>query len=215
MLFRSLLQQSQEQAVSEFRALLADGTQNVERSLMVSLGLGVVMILVLGAGSWVLIGSVYRSLGGEPELAVQTVRSIAGGDFTTVVNLRPGDETSLLHGIEALRQRLGTLIQDVRGTSGAVDTAAADISSGIERLTLRTSDQAASLAETAQSMEEMTVTVKRNADNAHTANQLATEARDQAERGGTVAGRAVSAMAEINNSSRRIADMNRDRKSVV
>ena len=202
-----LLQQSQEKAVNDFRALLADGTNNVERSLMISLGLGLVMILALGAGSWVLIGSVYRSLGGDPEVAVSTVRSIAAGDFTTAVNLQPGDDTSLLHGIETLRQRLGTLIQDVRRTSRAVDTAAADINSGIENLTGRTSNQAASLEETAQSMEEMTVTVKRNADNAHTANQLATEARDQAERGGNVAGRAVAAMTEINTSSRRIADI--------
>ncbi|MDY6949633.1 MAG: methyl-accepting chemotaxis protein, partial [Pseudomonadota bacterium] len=56
-------------------------------------------------------------------------------------------------------------------------------------------------------MEEMTVTVKRNADNARHANQLATEARDQAERGGAVATRAVTAMAGINESSRRIADI--------
>jgi methyl-accepting chemotaxis protein len=152
---------------------------------MVSLGLGLVMILALGASSWVLIGSVYRGLGGEPELAVEAVRSIAAGDFTTVIKLRPGDETSLLHGIESLRQRLGTLIHDVRSTSLAVDVAAADISSGIERLTQRSSEQAASLEETAQSMEEMTVTVKRTADNAHVANQQATQARDQAERGAT------------------------------
>ncbi len=203
----ALLQQSQDGAVENFRELLAESTRNVERSLMVSLGLGLVMILVLGAGSWVLIGSVYRSLGGEPEQAVATVRSIAAGDFTTIVRVRDGDESSLLHGIETLRQRLGTLILDVRRTSSAVDTAATDIDSGIERLTLRTSDQAASLEETAQSMEEMTVTVKRNADNAHTANQFATEARAQAERGGAVAARAVAAMAEINTSSRRIADI--------
>jgi methyl-accepting chemotaxis protein len=201
------LQQSHEKSVTDFRALLADGTRSGQQSLMVSLGLGLVMILALGAGSWVLIGSVYRSLGGEPELAVETVRSIAGGDFTTVVKLRPGDKSSLLHGIESLRQRLGTLIHDVRGTSLAVDTAAADISSGIERLTQRSSEQAANLEKTAQSMEEMTVTVKRNADNAHIAEQLAAEARDQAERGGNVAGRAVSAMAEINTSSQRIADI--------
>jgi methyl-accepting chemotaxis protein len=203
----ALLHESHEQSVSDFRALLAASAQNVERSLMVSLGLGLVMILALGAGSWVLIGSVFRSLGGEPEVAVATVRSIAAGDFTTAVNLRPGDDTSLLHGIESLRQRLGRLIQDVRRTSSAVDSAAAEINSDIDRLTARTSDQASSLGETAQNMEEMTVTVKRNADNAHTANQLATEARDQAQRGGNVASRAVSAMAEINTSSRRIAEI--------
>jgi methyl-accepting chemotaxis protein len=179
----------------------------VQHPLLISLAVAFVMILVLGVGSWLLIGSVSRSLGGEPEVAVETVRSIAAGDFTTVVKLRAGDDTSLLHGIETLRRRLGSLIQDVRRTSRAVDAAAANINSGIERLTARTSDQAASLAETAQSMEEMTVTVKRNADNAYIANQLATEARDQAERGGAVAGRAVAAMTQINTSSRRIADI--------
>lgn len=203
----TLLSEAYEKEVTEFRALLADGTANVERILLVSLIVGIVMIFTLGAGSWVLIGSIFRSLGGEPEFAVETVRSIAAGDFTKVVALRPGDETSLLHGIETLRHKLGTLIQDVRQTSGAVDTAANDINSGIDRLTTRTSEQAASLEETASSMEEMTVTVKRNADNARVANQLATEARDQAERGGAVATRAVGAMAEINTSSRRIGDI--------
>lgn len=203
----TLVTKSQEAAIGEFRSLLAGGTQNVQRSLMASLVTAVVMLLVLGAGSWILIGSVFRSLGGEPEVAVQIVRSIATGDFTTQVSLQPGDESSLLHGIETLRQKLGTLIQDVRKTSGAVDSAAADINAGIDRLSTRTSDQAASLEETASSMEEMTVTVKRNADNARHANQLASEARDQAERGGAVASRAVSAMAEINESSRRISDI--------
>jgi methyl-accepting chemotaxis protein len=202
-----LVEHAQYPTVEALRAMRSD-VLHIQKSLQrASLAVGIVVIFGLGAGSWVLIGSVYRSLGGEPEVAVATVRSIAAGDFTTAVNLRAGDETSLLHGIEALRRRLGTLIQDVRQTSRAVDSAAADINAGIDRLTLRTSDQAASLEETAQSMEEMTVTVKRNADNARTASELATAARDQAERGGAVAGSAVSAMAEINTSSRRIADI--------
>ena len=203
----TLLTKSQEGAIAEFRSLLTSGTANVQRVLIVSLVMAVVMIGALGLGSWILIGSVFRSLGGEPEVAVATVRSIAGGDFTTAVNLRPGDDSSLLHGIETLRSKLGTLIKDVRATSGTVDNAAADINAGIDRLSTRTSEQAASLEETASSMEEMTVTVKRNAENARHANQLATAARDQAERGGTVATRAVAAMTEINTSSKRIADI--------
>jgi methyl-accepting chemotaxis protein len=202
-----VLNQSQEAAIKEFRSLLATSTANVQRSLTVSLVMAAVTLLALGVGSWFLISSVFRSLGGEPELAVATVRSIATGDFTTAVRLQPGDDASLLHGIETLRRKLGTLIQDVRKTSGAVDSAAGDINSGIERLSARTSDQAASLEETASSMEEMTVTVKRNADNARHANELACEARDQAERGGEVAMRAIGAMTEINNSSRRMADI--------
>ena len=56
-------------------------------------------------------------------------------------------------------------------------------------------------------MEEMTSTVKQNADNAGQANQLAVAARDQAEKGGAVVAKAVRAMTDINDSSRKIADI--------
>jgi methyl-accepting chemotaxis protein len=56
-------------------------------------------------------------------------------------------------------------------------------------------------------MEEMTSTVKNNADNAAQANQLAAAAGAQAERGGSVVGAAVTAMGAINASSKRIADI--------
>ncbi len=205
--FDGELTAAQDGALKEFRALLAGSVSNVERSLIASLITAAVMLFVLGAGSWVLIASVFRSLGGEPEKAVETVRSIAAGDFTTQVSLREDDTDSLLHSIESLRQKLGVLIRDVRKTSGTVDTAAHEMSLSVAQLSDRTSDQAASLEETASSMEQMTATVKRNADNARHANQLATEARDQAERGGAVATRAVAAMSELNSSSRRMADI--------
>jgi methyl-accepting chemotaxis protein len=56
-------------------------------------------------------------------------------------------------------------------------------------------------------MEEMTSTVKQTADNAGQANQLAMAARQQAEKGGSVVGNAVAAMAGINESSKKIADI--------
>jgi methyl-accepting chemotaxis protein len=49
--------------------------------------------------------------------------------------------------------------------------------------------------------------VKQNADNAGQANQLAAAARAQAEQGGEVVTQAVRAMDEINEASRRIADI--------
>jgi methyl-accepting chemotaxis protein-1 (serine sensor receptor) len=49
--------------------------------------------------------------------------------------------------------------------------------------------------------------VKQNAENASHANQLARGAREQAERGGEVVAQAVTAMREINSSSRKISDI--------
>jgi len=53
----------------------------------------------------------------------------------------------------------------------------------------------------------MTSTVKQNADNAGQANQLAVAARDQAEKGGAVVAKAVTAMTGINQASKKIADI--------
>ena len=50
-------------------------------------------------------------------------------------------------------------------------------------------------------MEEMTATVRQNADNASQANELVVQAREKAERGGKVVGTAVGAMNDINASS--------------
>jgi methyl-accepting chemotaxis protein len=56
-------------------------------------------------------------------------------------------------------------------------------------------------------MEEMTSTVRQNADNAAQASQLAAAARQQAEKGGAVVSEAVAAMQGINAASNKIADI--------
>src|SRR5579859_1926580 len=56
-------------------------------------------------------------------------------------------------------------------------------------------------------MEEMTATVKQNANNAGDASGLANAARDEAEKGGAVVGEAVSAMGKINDASKKVVDI--------
>jgi methyl-accepting chemotaxis protein len=103
--------------------------------------------------------------------------------------------------------KLGETVQQIQLTADLVSSGSQELSRGNENLSQRTEEQASSLEETASSMEEMTSTVKHNADNAAQANQLAAAARGLAQKGGDVVGRAVSAMGEINQSSRRIAEI--------
>jgi len=56
-------------------------------------------------------------------------------------------------------------------------------------------------------MEELTSTVKQNAENAKQANQLAIGASDVAGKGGAVVGQVVTTMDSINESSRKIVDI--------
>jgi methyl-accepting chemotaxis protein len=114
---------------------------------------------------------------------------------------------TLAGGINRLLENMAEMVRSMALAAAEVRTGSEEISRGNTDLSQRTEEQASSLEETASSMEEMTSTVRNNAENAAHANQLASAACEQAERGGSVVGAAVTAMAEINASSKRIADI--------
>jgi methyl-accepting chemotaxis protein len=113
----------------------------------------------------------------------------------------------LAHGVNQMVENMVKVIRDVQDAAGEVGRAASEISDGNLGLSERTQEQSSALEATAASMEEMTSTVKQNADNASQANQLAVAARNQAEKGGVIVGKAVDAMAEMNVAAQRIADI--------
>jgi methyl-accepting chemotaxis protein len=114
---------------------------------------------------------------------------------------------AMSRGVNQLADNITETVSRVKSAAAEIHGGAQEISAGNSNLSLRTEEQAASLEETASSMEEMTTTVKQNADNAGQANQLALAAREQAEQGGMVVGKAVQAMSGINDSARKIADI--------
>mgnify|MGYP000897803234 CR=1 FL=1 len=81
------------------------------------------------------------------------------------------------------------------------------ISAASTDLSTRTESQTSSLEETASSMEEINATVQQNADNSRQANILVLEARTQAEKSSEVVFSTIQAMSQINESSKKIADI--------
>ncbi|HQQ69675.1 MAG TPA: methyl-accepting chemotaxis protein, partial [Alicycliphilus sp.] len=74
-------------------------------------------------------------------------------------------------------------------------------------LSRRTEEQVSALTQTAASMEQLTATVRQNADRARSASGLAVDASHTAGRGGTVVGEVVQTMDAISSSSRKIVDI--------
>jgi methyl-accepting chemotaxis protein len=144
----------------------------------------------------------------ENEMNAVVERAVEGDLTARVVEEgKTGFYKSLAQGMNKLIGSTGDVVRTMSKAADEVRTGADEISRGNLDLSQRTEEQASSLEETASSMEEMTATVKNNADNAAQANQLASAARDQAERGGKVVGSAVAAMSEINAASKKIADI--------
>jgi methyl-accepting chemotaxis protein len=137
------------------------------------------------------------------------IKAATDGDLSVRVNAhdKVGNVKAMAESINSLLANMTEMVTHVKTAAADVHRGAEEISQGNANLSQRTEEQSSSLEETASSMEEMTSTVKQNADNAGQANQLATAARDQAEKGGAVTAKAVSAMTEINDASRKIADI--------
>ena len=137
------------------------------------------------------------------------IRAAIDGDLSRRLSSasQSGDLLKMSNAINSLLESVSDIVSRVKNAAREVLRGAEEISQGNANLSQRTEEQSSSLEETASSMEQMTSTVKQNADNAGQANQLATAARDQAEKGGAVVGNAVRAMTEINDSSKKIADI--------
>ncbi|MFZ6750863.1 methyl-accepting chemotaxis protein [Undibacterium sp. Ren11W] len=168
---------------------------------------GGVALLVGVLASYLIVRSLLKQLGGEPQYAASIAEKIASGDLTVPIILRKDDSSSLLHAMHEMQMSLAKIVGQVRGGTDTIASASKQIASGNMELSSRTEQQASSLEETAASMEQLTSTVKQNADNARQANQLAVSASDVAVKGGAVVTEVVETMGSINASSRKIVDI--------
>ena len=160
------------------------------------------------------IGIVMEWTDRTPEVAAEKemqgmMTAVIGGNLTERIALegKHGFFEALARNMNQLADNMAEIVARVKHAASEVYRGAEEISQGNANLSQRTEEQSSSLEETASSMEEMTSTVKQNADNAGQANQLAMAARDQAEKGGAVVAKAVRAMTDINDASKKIADI--------
>jgi methyl-accepting chemotaxis protein len=191
-----------ERKIMDDTANSIDAANNADTRLCVIL---CVLLTALGAvGAWLLARSITRPLAN----AVKVARTVASGDLTTTFSEQPRDEVGdLMRALQDMNGNLAGLVGEVQAGTHAIAGASAQIASGNLDLSARTEQQAGALEETASSMEELTTTVRHNADNAGQANQLAQAASGIAGRGGDIVGKVVDTMGSIEASSRQIVDI--------
>ncbi|MGV6858168.1 MAG: methyl-accepting chemotaxis protein [bacterium] len=109
--------------------------------------------------------------------------------------------------LRKMRDNLTHITEQLHATTQRVKDNSREISENNTLLAQRAEQQASNLERTSSSMEEMTVTVTQNADDANQGNQLSKQAMEHAVQGRAIVSRAVVAMTEINNDSKKIADI--------
>ncbi|WP_310733737.1 MULTISPECIES: methyl-accepting chemotaxis protein [unclassified Colwellia] len=138
----------------------------------------------------------------------ETLMTLSDGDLTQYIETELVGEFNIIGtSINEFIDVLSNMVGDIRSASTNVFDSARELAEGNNELSHRTESQASSLEETASAMEELTSTVQQNAENASEASKLSASVMDKATNGGAVVKNAITAMSDINKSSKKIADI--------
>ena len=195
--FNQLLRKNSDANVDEAEAAYSLAKWTMTGASLAALVLG-------GLIAWLLTRSISRPLA----LAVSVAQSVQSGDLGSRIEVTSKDELGqLMAALKGMNDSLVAIVGEVRHGTDTIAVASDEIKRGNLDLSNRTEQQASSLQETASAMEELTATVKQNADNAREANRLADNASQVAAKGGAAVGRVVDTMHSISESSHKIVDI--------
>ena len=191
----------QQNRIDTIAREIDNASRHSARMIMIVAG---VAVLFGAACAWVLANAIVRPI----RQAVDLAEKVAAGDLTQHIDASGTCETgALLRALRNMNDSLVAIVAQVRSGTDTIATASAEISAGNMDLSSRTEQQAGSLGTTASTVEELTGTVRQNADNARQASQLSIAASEIATQGGAVVDQVVQTMGAINDSSKKIVDI--------
>ncbi|HLD65833.1 MAG TPA: methyl-accepting chemotaxis protein [Pseudomonas sp.] len=156
--------------------------------------LGLVLAVLLGT---LITRSLLRQLGGEPQEAADTIKRVADGDLAVDIQLRAGDQNSMLYSLQQMVFKLRSIMGDVRMTADSLASASEQVAASAQALSQNASEQAANVEETSASVEEIAATVAQNSENAKVTDSMASQSSKDAGEGGAAVREMVNAMRQI------------------
>lgn len=173
--------------------------------LMISLtAVGVILAIFIGL---IIARVITRQLGGEPLEVAGIAYSIAEGNLNTKIDAARAPKGSVVDAMSIMQSSLRKVVAGVRSSSDSIATGSSQIAIGNADLSQRTEEQAANITQTAAAMEQLSSTVKSNAEVARQAAQLSSSTSVAAVKGGEVVNDVVTTMVDINESSRKIVEI--------
>ena len=176
--------------------------QGALQTLLIS----VVLIVLIGIVGSRIVRGVLRQIGGEPSYAQDVVQRIAQGDLTTVVDVRDGDQESLLASLSTMQTTLRNVISAIRGGVENLNRTSDNLSESASQVSVSSGDQSQAASSMAAAVEEMTTSISHVSGNAADALQLAEEAGTASSQGGEVIGRAVDEIRRISDVVKQAAE---------
>jgi methyl-accepting chemotaxis protein len=163
--------------------------------------LGLVLMTVLSLGF-------YLSFQGSLSALHHGVDRTAAGDLSHTLEVPGRDEMAeIAQLVNGMNQRLSAMVAQIRSNAVRVSMAGRVVADGSAALSDRTAEQAASLRQTLGSTRALSQAVADNASAAAQLDQLTGRLRQQAETGGQAMRETVDAMAQLEEGSRKVAEI--------
>ena len=133
---------------------------------------------------------------------------LAGGDLVYRIETQFAPKTAQLRSdFNAAAAKLQEAMASIRASTATLASGSGEIAQAADDLSRRTEQQAAGLEETAATLDEITATVKNTAEGAVRAQAVVSTAKSEADHGGEVVRDAITAMGEIERSSKQIGQI--------
>lgn len=122
------------------------------------LGVALVILLVVGFLIWQMARGILKTLGGEPQYAVEVASAIAAGDLSREIVIK-GDETSLLGAMQRMQIGLRGMISNIDKTAKQLNGAATEVAGKMQSVRDDSHTVSESTAASAAAVEQMAVSI--------------------------------------------------------
>lgn len=191
--FSALIEEQLNASQTEYGQISATN----QKLLTISIVIFIIALLFGIYFSLSIAGKISTQLGGEPPFVVRAANDLAAGNFSIHLPIKPGDHGSVAASMQAMIEKLRSVILEVRTAAEAVAGASGQINISAQSLSHVAAEQASSVEQTSASMAQITASVIQNSDNAKITERMAAKAADDAQDGGKKVQDTVAAMRQI------------------
>ncbi|MDP4534958.1 methyl-accepting chemotaxis protein [Alkalimonas collagenimarina] len=160
----------------------------------------VISLLALAAATVItllVVRSIIRLLGGEPDYTAAMVKTVAAGDLSQTIKLKSGDTSSLLADIAQMQQSLRAMLTEVSQYAEQVASSSTELAQINDETNGGIEQQHEEINNSATAMNEMTTTLEEVARNTQEAADAAESANEAARQGQQVVDTTIGDMQQL------------------
>lgn len=163
-------------------------------------------LVLVAIAAYIVIRSVVRPLGGEPDETAAVLREIAQGNLSVSIPVREGDTDSVMLNLQLMKQNLSSMVQQIATAIEHVASSSEELSTVSSQTSENLLLQGAEIEQAATAVNEMTAAVDEVAQNAVSTSEASKRSEHTAQNGKQQVQQTVVAIGDLSQGMTDTAD---------